>query len=183
MGYIYAAHGARSTGPFIPWSFAMRLIIAAAFLIASPALAHHGHGDEEPAAKMQPTDHCGLPAGEGAVAALDVAKSRVTISHEAIEALGWGKASTEIAASKTVELSAFAAGDKVHFLMASEKKGRPAVIVAMCDAGAEAAAHEACMTSMHKAAMKAAAAEGKECAGAAHEGHGAKKEDGHSGHH
>jgi Cu/Ag efflux protein CusF len=162
----------------------MRPIIAAAvFVIASPALADHGHGDEEPAAKMQHTDHCGLPAGEGVLAALDVRKSRVTISHEAIEALGWSKASTEIAASKTVDLAAFAAGDKVHFLMASEKKGKPAVIVAMCGAGAEAAAHEACMTSMHKTAMKSAAVEGKECAGAAHEGHGAKKEVGHSGHH
>lgn len=162
----------------------MRLSIAAAlFLIASPALADHGHGDDAPAAKMQHTDHCGLPAGEGVLAALDVAKSRVTISHEAIEALGWGEASTEIAASKTVDLAAFAAGDKVHFLMASEKKGKPAVIVALCAADAEAAAHEACMASMHETAMKAASAVGKECAASGHEGRGAKKEESHSGHH
>jgi Cu/Ag efflux protein CusF len=161
--------------------------LAAVALFASPAFADHGHGADETAAKMQHTDHCGLPAGEGSVAALDVGKARVTISHEALEALGWGKADTEIAASKAVDLSAFAAGDKVHFLMASEKKGKPAVIVAMCAADAEAAAHEACMASMHKAAMKSAAAQGKECAGAsqnAHQDHGDKKKtEDHSGHH
>lgn len=160
--------------------------LAAAMLIAAPALADHGHGDGETAAKIQHTDHCGQPAGEGSVAALDVAKSRVTISHEAIDALGWGKAATEIAASKTVDLSVFAAGDKVHFLMASEKRGKPAVIVAMCAADAEAAAHEACMAAMHKAAMKSAAAQGKECGAGrdAHQGHGDKKKtQDHSGHH
>ncbi len=157
-------------------SLVMRLLIAAvAFLFASPALADHGHDAGAPTAIMQHADHCGLPAGEGAIAALDVAKSRVTISHEAIEALGWGKASTEIAASKTVDLAAFAAGEKVHFLMASDKKGKPAVIVSMCAKDFEAAAHAACMASMHKAAMKAASAAGSTCA--------AKKEEGHSGHH
>jgi hypothetical protein len=42
------------------------------------------------------------------------------------------------------------------------------------------------MASMHKAAMKAAAAEGKACAGGghdAHQGHGPKKSEDHSGHH
>lgn len=161
-------------------------LIAAAFLLATPALADHGQGAEETAAKMQHADHCGLPAGEGAVAALDVAKARVTIAHEAIDALGWGKAATEIATSKSVDLAAFAAGDRVHFLMASEKKGKPAVIVAMCASDAEATAHEACMAAMHKAAMKAAESQGKECGAGhdAHQGDGAKKKaDDHSGHH
>lgn len=165
----------------------MRLaLVAAAFLIAAPALADHGHGAEKTAANMQHADHCGLPAGEGALVALDVAKSRVAISHEAIGALNWGKASTEIAVAKSVDLAAFAAGDKVQFLMGSEKKGKPAVIVAICASDADAAMQEACMASMHKTAMKAAAAQGKECGAGhdAHQGHGDKaKAKDHSGHH
>jgi Cu/Ag efflux protein CusF len=160
------------------------LICAFAF---TPALADHGHGDEKAAAvQMEHKDHCGFPAAEGRVVSLDVAKRRVTIAHEAIDALGWPKAETEIVVEKSVDLSAFAAEDRVHFLTAPDKKRKGTEIAAMCAADAGAAAHEACMGAMHKTAMTRASAAGKECAGLshdAHEGHGAKKKDEHSGHH
>lgn len=151
----------------------MKFAWLAALLVASPALADHGYAPADSAATMDHADHCGLPGGEGAITALDVRKARVTISHDPIEALGWAKAETEIAASKKVDLAAFAAGDRVHFLMAPEKKNKPSVIVAMC--ATDANAHEACMTSMHKVAMTLASAAGKDC--------GADPKAGNSGHH
>lgn len=166
----------------------MRLAVLIAAFAVTPALADHGHGEEKaaPAAQMQHTDHCGFPAAEGRVVSLDVAKRRVTIAHEAIEPLGWAQAETEIAAAKSVDLAAFAAGDRVHFLMAPDKKRKGTEIAAMCVADAEKAAHEACMGAMHKAAMARAGEAGKECAGMehdAHEGHAPAKKDEHSGHH
>ena len=165
----------------------MRLAFVIAVFAFTPALADHGHEEEKAsAAAIQPIDHCGFPAAEGSIVALDVAKRRVTIAHEAIEPLGWPKAETEIAVDRSVELAAFVAKDRVHFLMAPDKKRKGTEIAAMCAADAEAAAHEACMGAMHKAAMARAGEAGKECAGMshdAHEGHGAKKKDDHSGHH
>lgn len=164
----------------------MRLAILIASIAFTPALADHGHGEEKDAAQIQHTDHCGFPAAEGGVVSLDVAKRRVTIAHEAIEPLGWPKAETEIVAAKSVDLAAFAAGDRVHFLMTPDKKRKGTEIAAMCASDADTAAHEACISAMHKAAMTRASAAGKECAGMshdAHEGHGAKKMDDHSGHH
>ena len=157
-------------------------LLSAILPIASAALAGAAPAAEQPAAAMGHADHCGLPAGEGAIAAVDVAEARVTISHEAIDALGWTKATTEIAASKSVDLAAFAAGDKVHFLMASERKEEPAVIVAMCAIETSDGAREACMASMHKVAMKTASMQDAAC-GAGHDGHDAKPQDSHSGHH
>jgi Cu/Ag efflux protein CusF len=165
----------------------MRLAILIAAFAVTPALADHGHGEEKAAAApMEHKDHCGFPAAEGRVVSLDVGKRRVTIAHEAIEALGWPKAETEIAAGKSVDLAAFAAEDRVHFLMAPDKKRKGTEIAAMCAADADAAAHEACMGALHKTAMARASEAGKECAGMshdAHEGHGEKKKDDHSGHH
>lgn len=166
----------------------MRLAFLIAVLAVSPVLADHGREDEKaaPAAQMQHTDHCGFPAGEGRVVSLDVAKRRVVIAHEAIEPLDWAQAETEIATAKSVDLAAFAAGDRVHFLMAPDKKGKGTEIAAICAADAEKAAHEACMGAMHKAAMARAVEAGKECAGMAHDahdGHGPAKKDEHSGHH
>ncbi|MDZ7628731.1 MAG: copper-binding protein [Parvularculaceae bacterium] len=148
----------------------MRLTVLAVALFASPAFAGHNHAPADKAAAMEHADHCGLPGGEGAITKLDVKKALVTISHDMIEALGWAKAETEIAASKKVDLAAFAVGDSVHFLMAAEKKSKVSVIVAMC--ATETNAHEACMASMHKVAMTLAAASGKDCGDAATTDHG-----------
>lgn len=164
----------------------MRLVILIAALAVTPALADHGHGEEQAAAGMQHKDHCGFPTVEGRVVSLDVAKRRVKFAHDAIEPLGWPKAETEIAVAKSVDLAAFAIEDPVHFMMAPDKKRKGTEIAAMCAADAEADAHEACMGAMHKAAMARASAAGKECPAMshdAHEGHGAKKEDDHSSHH
>lgn len=109
--------------------------LMAAALFVTPALADHGHGeDQAPARQMQHKEHCGHPAGEGKVVALDVARRRVTIAHEAIDKLGWPKAETEIAVDKSVDLAAFAAGERVHFLMAQDKKKKQTLIAAMCAA-------------------------------------------------
>jgi Cu/Ag efflux protein CusF len=162
------------------------LIAAALFL--TPAFADHGDHEAKaaPAAPMQHTDHCGFPAAEGDIVSLDVAKRRVVIAHEAIEALGWPKAKTEIAVDRSVDLAAFAAGERVHFLMTPDGKKKQTILAAMCAADADAGAHEACMAAMHKAAMARASEAGKACAGMAHdahEGHAPAKKDDHSGHH
>ncbi len=162
-------------------------VLLATALLATPALADHGHGgDQASTTQMQHKEHCGHPAGEGTVVALDVAKRRVTIAHEAIDNLGWPKAETEIVVDKSVDLAAFAAGDRVHFLMAQDKKKKQTLIAAMCSTEADGAAHEACMTAMHKTAMERASETGQECKGMdhdAHEGHGAKPNEDHGGHH
>lgn len=61
----------------------MRMIAALVFSFATPALADHTP-EPELAPAMNHADHCGLPSGEGAIAALDVAKARVAIAHEPV---------------------------------------------------------------------------------------------------
>lgn len=154
-----------------------RLILAAALFATAPAFASEpttksahppGHqmepaGDES-AKAMDHSDHCGLPMGDGVISAVDVAKSRATINHKPIPALGWGEMTMAFAIDKTVDLSAFAAGERVHFLLAPDKKAKTQKIAAMCAAEAEAGAHKACMAAMHKAAMKIAGDADKPCA-------------------
>lgn len=141
---------------------------AAAALVGAPANAMPaGHKMDHPAqepkdATMDHADHCGLPMGEGAITALDVAKSRVKISHQPIAELSWPAMDMELGVLKPVDLAAFAVGDKVHFLLAPQKD-KSHRVAALCALDAEESAHEACMKSMHEAAMKAAAASGKRC--------------------
>ena len=171
------------------------LVLTAAFFAALPAFAAEpaassahppGHqmkpaGDGS-AKAMDHADHCGLPMGDGVIAAVDVAKASATINHKPIPALGWDEMTMPFAVDKAVDLAAFAAGDRVHFLLAPEKKAKGQVIAAMCSLEAEAGAHEACMAAMHKTAMKIASDAGKPCAmeGMDHGSmdHGAKKKDG-----
>lgn len=177
-----------------------RLILAATFFAATPAFAAapaassaHPPGHQmEPAGDkadkaMDHADHCGLPMGDGVITAVDVAKARATINHKPIPALGWDEMTLPFAVDKAVDLAAFTAGDRVHFLLVPDKKPKGQKIaaqniVAMCSPDAEAGAHQACMTSMHKAAMKIASDAGKPCAmeGMDHGAmdHGAKKRDG-----
>ena len=167
-----------------------RFILAAAFFAATPVFAEPvGDAGAKP---MDHAEHCGLPMGDGVITAVDVAKARATITHKPIPALGWDETTMPFAVDKAVDLAAFAAGDRVHFLLAPEKKSKGQKIaahniVSMCSPDAEAGAHEACMASMHKAAMKIASDEGQTCAmdGMDHGGmdhgsmdHGAKKKDG-----
>lgn len=159
-------------------------IAAALFGAASlaPALAHN-HGE------MNHEDHCaGMPMGEGVVNAVNVKKSQINISHGPIKAIGWGEMTMDFSAAKKIDLSGFAAGEKVHFLL--EEKKKKWTIAAICSMDVEDGAHEACMQSMHKAAMKIAEKSGAPMCkmhgkehGAGHEGRGAKSEAGHEGHH
>jgi len=182
-----------------------KFILAAAFFAATPAFAAEpaassahppghqmGPAGAKGAKSMDHAEHCGLPMGDGVITAVDVAKARATITHKPIPALGWDEMTMPFAVDKAVDLAAFAAGDRVHFLLAPEKKSKGQKIavrdiVAMCSPDAEAGAHEACMASMHKAAMKISSDAGKPCAmegmdhGAMDHGsmdHGAKKKDG-----
>ena len=182
-----------------------QFLLAAALFASAPALAAEpaapsahppGHqmepADDKGAKAMDHSDHCGLPMGDGVITAVDVAKARATINHKPIPALGWDEMTMPFAVDKAVDLAAFAAGDRVHFLLAPDKKSKGQKIAAqtiasMCSPDAEAGAHEACMASMHKAAMKIASDAGKPCAmdgmdhGAMDHGsmdHGAKKKDG-----
>lgn len=144
----------------------------ASALAAEPAAksAHPpGHQMEPAKASGAAIEHCGLPMGEGVIGAVDVAKSRATIAHKAIPALGWDEMTMGFAVEKTVDLAAFAAGDRVHFLLTPDKKPKSQKIisqniVAMCAADADAGAHEACMGAMHQTAMKIADAAGAPCA-------------------
>lgn len=126
---------------------------------------------------MDHAEHCGLPMGDGVITALDVAKARATINHKPIPALGWDEMTMPFAVDKAVDLAAFAAGDRVHFLLAPDKKAKGQVIAAMCSPEAEAGAHEACMAVMHKTAMTIASDAGKPCAMEGMD-HGAMKNDG-----
>ncbi len=177
-----------------------RLILAAAFFATTAAFAAEpaassahppGHqltpADDKGGKAMDHSDHCGLPMGDGVITAIDVAKARATINHKPIPALGWDEMTMPFAVDKAVDLAAFAAGARVHFLLAPDKKSKgqktPApTIAAMCSPDADAGAHEACMASMHKAAMKIASDTGKPCAmeGMDHGAmdHGAKANDG-----
>jgi len=160
----------------------LRLILSVAFLASVPAFAAEpaapsahppGHqmepAGDKAAKSMDHADHCGLPMGDGVITAVDVAKARATINHKPIPALGWDEMTMPFAVDKAVDLAAFAAGDRVHFLLAPDKKSKGQKIAAqtiasMCSPDAEAGAHEACMASMHKAAMKISSDAGKPCA-------------------
>lgn len=152
------------------------LSAAAALFTSIPALASGatdmpGH---PPGHQMKPAEdgamdhdgHCGMPMGEGVINALDVKASKATIAHGPIAAIGWNsKMTMTFAVEKPVDLSAFAAGDKVHFLLkeATSKKAKTYSVVAMCATDAAKATHEACMGQMHKTAMDLAAKAGTPC--------------------
>lgn len=136
------------------------ILAAAAVLAASPVFALEG---DTPSAAMQHSDHCGLPMGEGTVAGLDVKASKATIDHTPIAALNWDAMTMNFKAAKGVDLSAFAAGERVHFLLTEDTKSKSYRIEAMCSLDAPKGLHDACMGKMHETAMALAAASGKTC--------------------
>jgi Cu/Ag efflux protein CusF len=127
---------------------------------ASPAFALEGDGA---ASAMQHTNHCGLPMGEGTVTGLDVKTSKATIDHAPIAALSWDAMTMDFKAAKGVDLSAFAAGDRVHFLLVEDKSSKSYRIEAICALDVSDGLHDACMGKMHETAMTLAAASGKFC--------------------
>lgn len=152
----------------------------------SPAFAAEEKKQMDHGAMMSSMNHCGLPMGEGVINALDVQKSKINVTHKPIELLGWPEMKMDFAVLKPIDLTAFATGERVHFLLKAEKD-KSYSIAAMCSLDVEDGAHEACMTHMHDAAMKAAADAGQSCdmgemPGADHSAHG-QSEDAHKGHH
>lgn len=136
------------------------ILAAVAAFAASPAFALESIPTS---AAMQHSDHCGLPMGEGTVTALDVKTSKATIDHMPISALDWEAMTMDFQAAKGIDLSAFAAGDRVHFLLTEDKKFKSYRIEAMCSLDAPEGLHDACMGKMHETAMALAAASGKSC--------------------
>lgn len=146
------------------------LLLSACLLASAPASA----AEPAPGAGMDHSAHCGLPTGDGRIDALNVPRSRATIAHEPIPALGWDEMTMEFSVGKAVDLAAFAAGDRVHFLLSPDKKAKSQQIVAMCAADAEAGAYDACMNTMHQTAMTIADASGTPCGAMDHQmDHGA----------
>jgi hypothetical protein len=91
----------------------------------------------------------------------------------------------DFAVLKPIDLTAFATGERVHFLLKAEKD-KSYSIAAMCSLDVDDGAHEACMTHMHDVAMKAADDGGRACdmegMSGGHQGaHG--QGDSHKGHH
>lgn len=148
---------------------------AAALFAWMPALAS-GATDQPshpPGHQMKPAEdgamdhdsHCGMPMGEGVINAVDVKGAKATIAHGPIAAIGWDKMTMTFVVEKPVDLAAFAAGDKVHFLLKEEtsKKTKTYSVAAMCATDAAKETHEACMAQMHKVAMDLAAKAGTPC--------------------
>ncbi|KCZ96739.1 hypothetical protein HPO_18490 [Hyphomonas polymorpha PS728] len=136
------------------------ILAAAIMFAASPAFALEGGSS---AAAMQRSDHCGLPMGEGIVTALDVKASEATIDHTPIAALNWDAMMMDFKVARGVDLSAFAAGDRVHFLLTEDTKSTSYRIEAMCSPDAPEGLHKACMDKMHETAMALAASSGTAC--------------------
>ncbi|MEQ1930643.1 MAG: copper-binding protein [Parvularculaceae bacterium] len=125
-----------------------------------------------------PAEHCGLPTGEGVINAVSVKKSVVNISHGPMPAIGWGPMTMDFKTDRSVDLAAFAKGDKIHFMLEPARKKGEWRIAALCSLDVGEAAHEACMKSMHEAATKKAENSGRDCVMAQPDGH-----EGHEGHH
>lgn len=153
------------------------IFAAAVVFAASPAFALEG---DTSGAAMQHSDYCGLPMGDGTVAGLDVKASKATIDHTPIAALNWDAMTMDFKAAKGIDLSAFAAGDRVHFLLTEDTKSKSYRIEAMCSLDAPEGLHDACMGKMHETAMALAAASGKSCDMGGMD-HGAMPEMDHTG--
>ncbi|MEG3637623.1 copper-binding protein [Magnetococcus sp. PR-3] len=80
---------------------------------AGHAMAEHG-GNAMESAKSQ-----GMT--KGVLHTVDVANSKVNLTHDPIQALGWPKMTMDLPVTKRVKLGKFKAGDKVMFTV---KKGR-----------------------------------------------------------
>lgn len=136
------------------------ILAAALVFAAAPAFALES---EPTAATMQHSDHCGLPMGEGSITALNVKASKATIDHAPIAALGWDAMTMDFKAAKAIDLSAFSAGDRVHFLLSEDKKSKSYRIEAMCALDVSEGLHDACMGKMHETAMTLAESSGMSC--------------------
>ncbi len=180
-------------------AFALALLPGLAAVVLTTASAQaanagqemdHGQMDHS---KISAANACDMPMGEGVIKALDVKTSTVTILHKPKDSVGFEEMAMDFTVLIPVDLSAFAVGERVHFLLKLEK-GESHIIAAMCSLDIDEGAHEACMAKMHDDAMKLAAASIDQCAmedmkpaeGMDHEGKGkidGEAEQDHGGHH
>lgn len=142
--------------------------IAVTALFCAPAFAVQDHGEMDHGSMKhdgatEQMDKCSQPMGEGVINKLEVKKSKVNLTHKPIEAIGWPEMTMDFTVLKPVDLSAFGAGENVHFLLKQEKD-KSYSIAAMCSLDVDGGAHEACMAQMHKVAMAAAAETDASCA-------------------
>lgn len=137
------------------------IAVAMTTIIASTLAAEPKRGMSHNST-MEHDAHCGMPASEGVINALDVKKSKVNITHEPIESIGWPEMKMGFVASKPVDLTAFSAGERVHFMLKAEKD-KSYSIAMMCSLDAGEGTRKACMAKMHDMAMRTAASDGAAC--------------------
>ncbi len=138
--------------------------VAVVFALSSAGAVQMQH-EMDPKMDHQLTKsvHCDVPMGDGVINALDIKKSTVNILHKPKDSVGFKEMAMDFTVLKPVDLSAFAVGERVHFLLKLER-GESHIIAAMCSLDIDVGAHQACMAKMHDDAMKLAAASINECA-------------------
>ncbi|ABK45872.1 cation efflux system protein [Magnetococcus marinus MC-1] len=100
-------------------------VCAALLLLSGQAMAdshstmdHSGHSmapaamDHSTMAQEQPSNQADAM---GLIHHVDAKQARVNLTHDPIPALGWPGMTMDLPVSNKVDLSAFQAGDKVHF--------------------------------------------------------------------
>ncbi|MFC2950448.1 copper-binding protein [Marinicaulis aureus] len=155
--------------------FSVLPLTMAASLLASAALAQGEHKMDHQGHKMEMTDKCALPMGEGVINALDVKNAKLNLTHKPIEALDWDEMTMDFSVEKIVDLAAFYEEEKVHFMLKPAKDGAWSVAM-MCSLEIDAGAHTACMKAMSEEQARITAEADADCAGAApdagaHHGH------------
>ena len=123
----------------------LKITLASFVLIGagSAALADHGHKkDDHEHHDMKKDEGTGL----GVLNSINAEASTVNLSHEPMPELGWPEMTMELPVSRRVDLTSFAAGDKVQFTL---KKGRDDVfrIMIICKTDKDKVVKDLCKTS------------------------------------
>ncbi len=176
------------------YSFYPALVLGVVVILSSAGASEIQHKlHPKTGHKLDQAIQCDAPLGEGVINALDAKKSTVNILHKPKDSVGFEEMAMDFIVLKAVDISAFAIGERVHFLL-KLATGDNHIIAAMCSLDVDESAHETCMTEMHEAAMELAATSIGQCAmddmvpskGADHRGAGKMDggtEHGQSGHH
>ncbi len=142
-------------------SFVTFLAIAGGFPLAS-AKGQKSELDPHADRPMNLTIHCYVPMGEGLITAINSLESKVGISHKPDHSIGFDEMNMSFGVSKRIDLSAFAVGERVHFLLKLER-GKEDYIAALCSFDSDKDAYKSCMKEFHNEAMRIAAATIVEC--------------------
>ena len=94
--------------------------IVSGLLVASPMVAQ-GDNSQVMHDHAHAVSNTNEAMAMGMLHSIDVDERVVNITHEAIPSLSWPEMTMDLPVTKRVDLSAFKAGDKVHFTL---KKGR-----------------------------------------------------------